>query len=87
MLVFKFFKLNDNITCRNNALIQNFRGGFRWQIIFKKIGKNKKKSDRKTGFFTQCSFRQNRFLCMVYASTLEKKNKVVDETGSTEANS
>ncbi|KAF0769369.1 Uncharacterized protein FWK35_00002575 [Aphis craccivora] len=60
------------ITSRNNAPISNFGGGFRWRseypwciikikskhfpTAFKKIEKNQKKSDRKTGIFTQNQF-------------------------------
>ncbi|KAE9539854.1 hypothetical protein AGLY_005106 [Aphis glycines] len=60
------------ITSRNNASISNFGGGFRWkseypwciievkskhfQTVFKKIEKNKKKNDGKTGIFTQNQF-------------------------------
>ncbi|KAF0748955.1 Uncharacterized protein FWK35_00032890 [Aphis craccivora] len=57
------------ITIRNNAPISNYGGGFRckneypWCIIeenfptvFKKIEKNKKKNDGKTGIFTQNQF-------------------------------
>ncbi|KAF0764916.1 Uncharacterized protein FWK35_00010243, partial [Aphis craccivora] len=57
---------------RNNASISNFGGGSRWQsecpwciidvkskhfcTVIKKIEKNKKKSDEKTGIFTQNQF-------------------------------
>ncbi|KAF0762620.1 Uncharacterized protein FWK35_00028170 [Aphis craccivora] len=60
------------ITSRSNASISNFGGGFRWQCeypwciievkskhfptVFKKIEKNKKKSDGKTRIFTQNQF-------------------------------
>ncbi|KAE9533274.1 hypothetical protein AGLY_009315 [Aphis glycines] len=55
------------LTSRNNASISNFGGGFRWKseypevkskhipTVFKKIDKNKK-SDGKTGIFTQNQF-------------------------------
>ncbi|KAE9541249.1 hypothetical protein AGLY_004494 [Aphis glycines] len=60
------------ITSRNNASISKFGGGFRWKseypwciikvkskhfpTVFKKIEKNKKKNDGKTGIFTQNQF-------------------------------
>ena len=67
-----FFVSVYSINSRNNASISNFGGGFRWQsgypcciidvkskhfsTVFKKIEKNKKKSDRNTGIFTQNQF-------------------------------
>ncbi|KAF0703001.1 Uncharacterized protein FWK35_00035833, partial [Aphis craccivora] len=63
---FFFFVSVYSITSRNNAPISNYGGGFRckseypWCIIevkiFKKIEKNKKKNDGKTGIFTQNTF-------------------------------
>ncbi|KAF0748376.1 Uncharacterized protein FWK35_00031479, partial [Aphis craccivora] len=52
------------ITNRNNAPISNYGGDFRckkvkskhFRTVFKKIEKNKKKNDGKTGHFTQYQF-------------------------------
>ncbi|KAE9535933.1 hypothetical protein AGLY_007834 [Aphis glycines] len=70
-----------NITSRNNALISNFRGSFRykseypWCIIqvkskhfpsvFKKIGKIKKKVTEKREFLRKTNFQLNRYFYMV----------------------
>ncbi|KAE9534000.1 hypothetical protein AGLY_008736 [Aphis glycines] len=65
-------RLLGDIISRNNASISNFGGGFQWKseypwciievkskhfsTVFKKIKKNKKKNDEKTGIFTQNQF-------------------------------
>ncbi|KAF0762114.1 Uncharacterized protein FWK35_00008430 [Aphis craccivora] len=64
-------------TSRNNAPISNLGGGFRWKseypwwmievkskhfpTVFRKIEKNKKKNDGKTGIFMQNQFLTKRF--------------------------
>ncbi|KAF0769885.1 Uncharacterized protein FWK35_00013475 [Aphis craccivora] len=61
-----------SITSRNNVLISNFWGGFRWQneypwcniqvkskhfsTVFKKIERNKQKVTKKGGFLRKTSF-------------------------------
>ncbi|KAE9524078.1 hypothetical protein AGLY_015559 [Aphis glycines] len=71
-MMYVFFVSVYSITSRNNASISNFGGGFRWKseypwciievkskhfpTAFKKIEKNKKKNDGKTGIFTQNQF-------------------------------
>ncbi|KAE9525473.1 hypothetical protein AGLY_014273 [Aphis glycines] len=70
--VFFVFVSVYNITSRNNSSISNIRGDFRWKseypwciiqvkskhfpTVFKNLEKNKKKSDGKTGIFTQNQF-------------------------------
>ncbi|KAF0757351.1 Uncharacterized protein FWK35_00008362 [Aphis craccivora] len=56
-----FFVSVYSITCRNNISISTFGGGFRWQSEYPKIKKTifnknrgkQKKSNGKTGIFTQ----------------------------------
>ncbi|KAE9534735.1 hypothetical protein AGLY_008027 [Aphis glycines] len=87
------------ITSRNNASISNFGGGFRWKseypwciiqvkskhfpTVFKKIEKNKKKNDGKTGIFTQKQFSTvsifspNVYVSVIYIHTV-KFTKIFD---------
>ncbi|KAF0773316.1 Uncharacterized protein FWK35_00005287 [Aphis craccivora] len=73
------------ITFRNNALISNFGGGFRWQskypwciieieskhfpTVFKKIEKIKQVTEKRE-FLRKTSFRLNRFSYMVVTQKL-----------------
>ncbi|KAF0748035.1 Uncharacterized protein FWK35_00027283 [Aphis craccivora] len=62
-----------SITSRNNASILNFRGGFRWQSEYssrKKIEKNKKKCDGKTGIFTPNQFSTKSIFYIIVTQTL-----------------
>ncbi|KAE9537269.1 hypothetical protein AGLY_006292, partial [Aphis glycines] len=74
-----------SITSRNNTSISNFGGGFRWKRVkvnnfqqFRKIEKNKKKSDGKREFLRKTSFRPNRFFYMVVAQILITTTEIFD---------
>ncbi|KAF0752469.1 Uncharacterized protein FWK35_00021842 [Aphis craccivora] len=72
-----------SITSRNNALISNFVGGFRWQnqypwciIEFSKKSRKtkKKKNDGKRDVFRKTSFRPNRSF---YIVVIQKRQKLI----------
>lgn len=75
------------ITCRNNALIYNFRVGFWWQIVyswyniqvkvpavFKSVEKKHKKMTEKREFFRKTSFWENR-LILYYCNSKTNHSK------------